>query len=92
MENKINEILANTNEKKHLLRCLESELDNTEFLNEIVSYAEKLASEQKSDTEICNILTNYVYENMPDETKHKLNEEIDNVLETLVLPRLNHEN
>lgn len=88
MDKKINEILAGTKEKDHLLKTLELELKDTNLLNEVVVRAERMLKDNCSDLEICDSLTNFVYENMPVESKCEFYKEIDYVLENYVLPRL----
>lgn len=73
----MNMILNSTNKRQYLIDVLDRLLKETNFYVEVVKESEKLLENSKeSHEELCAILSEYVYENMPEKARSIFEREV----------------
>lgn len=89
MEERVDMILNSTNKRQYLIDILDRLLKETNFYEEIVKKSEKLLEHSKgSHEELCAILCEYVYDNMPDKARHIFEKEVCKFIDEDVHPSL----
>lgn len=89
MESKINEILNSTNKKQFLIDVLDKVVKESDFYVAVVEKSESLVKEYADNyTETCAQLSEYVYENMPENARVVFEKEITKFIDEEVHPRM----
>lgn len=89
MEERVNTILNSANKRQYLIDVLDRLLKETNFYVEVVKKSEKLLEHSKDNyEELCTILSEYVYENMPEEARNIFEREVCKFIDEDVHPVL----
>lgn len=89
MEEKVNMILNSTNKRQYLIDVLDRLLKETSFYEEVVKKSENLLEHSKGGhEELCAILGEYVYDNMPEEARQVFEKEVCKLIDEDVYPSL----
>lgn len=89
MEERVKALLNSTDKRQYLIDILDRLLKETNFYMEVVKKTEKLLEHSKyTHDELCAILSEYVYENMPEEARNIVVREVRKFIDEDVHPVL----
>lgn len=86
---RINEILSTTNKRQFLIDCLDRLLKESDFYPVVLDKARALVESHTGDYgDLCARLSEYIYENMPEEARSDFEREIVKFVDEALHPRL----